>query len=131
MRSINRPWFLFASLLAALPLGTSAAGPAGKSPSPPTNVRAVRQDFQAARITWDAVGNGMKYFLYASYDREPLEFHKEHDAQPLSDTLAIWDAPRKGPRRFIFYVTAVDPQGHESQPSKQVRVHLGPPPELP
>jgi hypothetical protein len=106
-------------------------GDAGERPHPPAHVRAERQDFQAVRITWDRMENSMKYLLYASYDRMPLDFHNENDAKAFSDNFVIWDAPRKGPRKFVFYITAVDSQGRESKPSKHVRVDLGPLPKFP
>jgi hypothetical protein len=98
------------------------------APRAPRNVKAERQDFQAARITWDPMGNGVRYQLYASYDQEPLDFYQEHNGQPIAENFAIWDAPRKGKRQFVFYVTAVNKKGQESAPSKKVKVDLG---ELP
>jgi hypothetical protein len=99
-------------------------------PRAPVNVRAERQDFQAARITWDRMEKNMRYRLYAAHAVEPFDFHQENSGVPIAETFAIWDAPRKEPRRFVFYVTAVDPAGQESRPSKRVWIDLGPLPRL-
>jgi hypothetical protein len=116
---MNRKWLLISILLVPL------AAFAGERPVPPTGVRAERQDFQAARITWKGKP-GLKYCLYASHEKKPLDFHKENSGQPFTAHFAIWDAPRTHNRRFVFYVTAVNAEGLESLPSKHVRIDLGP-----
>ncbi len=108
---------------------TCAAG--AEAVSPPRNVKAERQDFQAARISWTPMGKNIRYRLYAAYDRKPLDFHQENDGRPVADPYQIWDAPRGKLRRFVFYVTAVDEKGEESKPSNHARVDLGPLPTLP
>jgi hypothetical protein len=131
----NNKMNLFALTLAGIV--TLASGGARAETAPerrppyPTHVRAVRQDFRAARVTWDFMGRNLKYRLYASYDKKPYDFHMENNAVPFSDTFAIWDTPRDGPRKFVFYVTSVDPAGNESPPSKLARVNVGPPPAVP
>jgi hypothetical protein len=116
----------FALLFLSLFLGISSVWcKVPNRPVPPSQIKAERQDFQAARITWKGQKD-LRYFLYASRDQKPLDFHKENDGKPLTDHFVIWDAPREGERRFVFYVTAVDNEGQESVPSKHVKVDLGP-----
>src|SRR4051812_1878109 len=112
MQYVKVPLFLTIACLAPGAFGAEPAAP--PRPPAPTHVRGVRQDFRAARITWNGVGKNLKYRLYASYDHKPYDFHAENDARPFSDTFAIWDSPREGPRKFVFYVTSVDACGRES-----------------
>jgi hypothetical protein len=120
--NIARTGFVGGSFLLSIAVVCLAAS----QPKAPVDVKAERQDFQAARITWKKMGNDVRYVLYAAYDRKPLDFHKENDGNPMAENFAIWDAPRKGGRRFVFYVTAVDREGRESEPSKHARIDLGP-----
>ena len=108
-------------LAAAMPKATD---PAEKALPPPAHVRGEPQDSQAARLQWDRVPGAAGYFLYAARDgREPADFFQEN-TNPIHQEFVIWDAPKSGPRRFRFKVSAIDPQGKESEPSEEVRVDL-------
>ena len=99
------------------------AAAASVKPTPPAHVRGLRQDAQAARIQWDFDGNSRGYLLYAAVDAKHPVFHRENEA-PLRQTYVVWDAPRDKGTKFIFYVTALTADGHESDPSPQVAVDL-------
>ena len=102
---------------------TRTAPAASSGPAAPKHVRGQQQDIQAVRITWEETAGRVGYNLYASYDAHPPDFHKENE-QPLKQNFVIWDAPREGSRKFLFYLTTVDDQGRESAPSRRVRVEL-------
>jgi hypothetical protein len=86
----------------------------------PMGFKAERQDANAVRLMWASSRNDVGYTLYASYDSDRPDFHKENET-PIKANFLVWDAPRKGPRAFVFYLTAIDKNGNESVPSSRVR----------